>query len=156
MALIKCDECSQEISNKASSCPNCGAPNVQEDDINQDNIDISNKTPIQESIKEEVVDTEKSRVNKDGFFKRYFTYNNEHITGASYFIRGFFALPLMMPFIFPGIYWIYIISYKRTKSLNWNNSICHIMSILNALLLPLAIGIPIHIIIWFGMFRVKK
>ena len=27
MPLIKCQECSHEISNKAKSCPNCGAPN---------------------------------------------------------------------------------------------------------------------------------
>lgn len=26
MALIKCPECSKEISDKASSCPNCGCP----------------------------------------------------------------------------------------------------------------------------------
>ena len=26
MALIKCSECGREISDKASSCPNCGAP----------------------------------------------------------------------------------------------------------------------------------
>jgi len=27
MALIRCRECDHEISNKAKSCPNCGAPN---------------------------------------------------------------------------------------------------------------------------------
>ena len=26
MALIKCEECGKEVSNKAASCPNCGAP----------------------------------------------------------------------------------------------------------------------------------
>ncbi len=26
MALIKCDECNHDVSNKAASCPNCGAP----------------------------------------------------------------------------------------------------------------------------------
>ena len=26
MALIKCPECSKEISDKANSCPNCGCP----------------------------------------------------------------------------------------------------------------------------------
>ncbi len=29
MALIKCAECGKEISNKAASCPHCGAPNMQ-------------------------------------------------------------------------------------------------------------------------------
>lgn len=28
MALIKCSECSAEISDKASCCPKCGAPVV--------------------------------------------------------------------------------------------------------------------------------
>lgn len=27
MAMIKCSECRKEISNMASACPNCGAPN---------------------------------------------------------------------------------------------------------------------------------
>lgn len=26
MALIKCQECGKEISNKANTCPNCGCP----------------------------------------------------------------------------------------------------------------------------------
>ena len=26
MALIKCSECGKEVSDKAASCPNCGAP----------------------------------------------------------------------------------------------------------------------------------
>ena len=26
MAIIKCPECGKEVSNKARSCPNCGAP----------------------------------------------------------------------------------------------------------------------------------
>jgi DNA-directed RNA polymerase subunit RPC12/RpoP len=26
MALIKCSECGKEVSDKATSCPNCGAP----------------------------------------------------------------------------------------------------------------------------------
>tara|TARA_B100000963_G_C22584639_1_gene652479 strand:+ start:780 stop:1112 length:333 start_codon:yes stop_codon:yes gene_type:complete len=105
---------------------------------------------------QKIIDNENLQVNKDGFFKRFFTYNNENITGASYFNRLIFALPLLCLMWIPGVYWIYIISYKRTKALNWNNAVCHIMSILNALLLPLAIGIPIHIVIWFGMFKSKK
>ena len=99
---------------------------------------------------------ENQQEKKDGFFKRYFTYNNENITGATYFLRLPLALPLLCVFYFPGVYWIYIISYKRTRALNWNNGVCHTMSILNALLLPLTIGIPIHIVIWFGMFKSKK
>jgi len=152
MALIKCNECSQEISDKASNCPNCGAPNIA------DRFEIIDKEQIQEKIDSEQNDREESQnktVKKAGFFRRYFTYNNENISGATYFTRLFLALPLLI-FIFPGLYWIYIISYKRTRALNWNIAVCHIMSILNAFLLPLAVGIPIHIVIWFGMFKVKK
>lgn len=28
MALIKCDECGKEVSDKAASCPGCGAPSA--------------------------------------------------------------------------------------------------------------------------------
>ena len=153
MALIKCNECSQEISDKASSCPNCGAPDIA------DRFEIIDKEQIQEKIDSEQNESEENQkkiVKKAGFFRRYFTYNDENITGASYFTRLFFALPLLCLMWVPGVYWIYIISYKRTRALNWNIAACHIISILNALLLPLAIGIPIHIVIWFGMFKVKK
>lgn len=27
MALIKCEDCGKEFSDKASACPNCGCPN---------------------------------------------------------------------------------------------------------------------------------
>ena len=30
MALIKCNECGHEVSDKASVCPNCGCPLVKE------------------------------------------------------------------------------------------------------------------------------
>lgn len=30
MALIKCDECGKEVSDKAKSCPNCGCPIFEE------------------------------------------------------------------------------------------------------------------------------
>lgn len=30
MALIKCSECGKEISDKATICPSCGAPNLSE------------------------------------------------------------------------------------------------------------------------------
>lgn len=31
MALIKCKECGRDVSNLASSCPNCGAPVISDD-----------------------------------------------------------------------------------------------------------------------------
>ena len=33
MTLIKCSECGKEVSDKATNCPNCGAP------VNRTNID---------------------------------------------------------------------------------------------------------------------
>lgn len=38
MAMIKCSECGKEISDKAKTCPNCGAPVVQQAPPTQSNI----------------------------------------------------------------------------------------------------------------------
>ena len=51
MALIICPECSKEVSDKATICPNCGYPIIQEDtNINSElspvNIDDNNKLVI--------------------------------------------------------------------------------------------------------------
>lgn len=35
MALIKCYECGREISDKASACPNCGAPVIENNSLNR-------------------------------------------------------------------------------------------------------------------------
>ena len=35
MALIKCNECGKEVSDKANTCPNCGAP-ITEDEIKKE------------------------------------------------------------------------------------------------------------------------
>lgn len=44
MALINCPECGKEVSDKASSCPNCGYPiNIKEDcicKVNGTNVDL--------------------------------------------------------------------------------------------------------------------
>ncbi|MDR2277385.1 MAG: ribosomal protein L7/L12 [Vagococcus sp.] len=37
MALIKCEECGKEISDKASSCPHCGCPLTQYDLLSKEN-----------------------------------------------------------------------------------------------------------------------
>ena len=34
MALIKCEECGKEFSDKADICPNCGCPNSQKSKVN--------------------------------------------------------------------------------------------------------------------------
>lgn len=38
MALIKCSECGKEISDKAKTCPNCGAPVVMKATLTQNNV----------------------------------------------------------------------------------------------------------------------
>lgn len=35
MALIKCYECGKEISDKATACPNCGAPVIENNSLNR-------------------------------------------------------------------------------------------------------------------------
>lgn len=59
MALIKCQECGREISNKAVSCPGCGCPveNVSRDDRSEldklvDDIFLKNKGNITYSAKD--------------------------------------------------------------------------------------------------------
>ncbi len=37
MALIKCDECGKQVSDKASACPHCGAP-VEKEKTKNNNI----------------------------------------------------------------------------------------------------------------------
>lgn len=44
MALIKCEECGKEISDKSKKCPNCGAPNKIQ--IKKDNFTIAILVPI--------------------------------------------------------------------------------------------------------------
>lgn len=43
MALIKCSECSKEISSKAKSCPNCGNPIEEEKPLIKKRISIIHK-----------------------------------------------------------------------------------------------------------------
>jgi hypothetical protein len=40
MALVRCGECSREVSDKAATCPNCGAP-----------VDLQNATPAPDNIR---------------------------------------------------------------------------------------------------------
>ena len=40
MALIKCSECGKEVSDKASSCPNCGAPVESENNMQEKSLKV--------------------------------------------------------------------------------------------------------------------
>ena len=88
--------------------------------------------------------------NKSGFFKRYFTYDNEYISGSTYFIRLFLWQFLLLFFILPGFYWIGIVAFKRGKSIGWNDATCYITSILLAMSPIIIITIPIHFVLWFS------
>ena len=43
--MINCPECGKEISDKASSCPNCGFPLTQSGDESNQNVAITNDVP---------------------------------------------------------------------------------------------------------------
>jgi hypothetical protein len=48
MALINCTECKKEISDKATSCPGCGAPIREVNNLNKNNTE-PNQTGISRS-----------------------------------------------------------------------------------------------------------
>lgn len=48
MALIKCPECSKEVSNKAPSCPHCGTPIAAASDQTETGVVL---TTVQETSK---------------------------------------------------------------------------------------------------------
>ena len=59
MSLIKCSECGKEISDKASSCPQCGCPiNIIQNKTNEnitspiENNNINNNAMISESTRQ--------------------------------------------------------------------------------------------------------
>lgn len=51
MALTKCSECGKEISDKASSCPNCGAPASNQNDFGAPASDTSTSKPVKQKKK---------------------------------------------------------------------------------------------------------
>lgn len=53
MALIKCRECGNDVSNKALSCPNCGEPVVDSDAASKPNdaVIVQNVVKTEETAK---------------------------------------------------------------------------------------------------------
>ena len=68
------------------------------------------------------------------FFKKYFTYNGEYISGGKYLLRLFVASFLLVLFVFPGVYFAAISAYKRSKSLKWSVEMVWISTIAIAIL----------------------
>jgi hypothetical protein len=110
------------------------------------------------SILHEITESIKMTANpeKSGFFKKYFTYDNEYISGTTYFNRLILWIFLSVFLLLPGLYWIGIIAFKRGKSLGWNNLTCYITSILLALSPIILISIPIHFVLWFSSGEEKN
>lgn len=52
MALIKCEECGKEISNKAKACIHCGCPILSDDSVNIVNSNNEDKNAIKQSTNE--------------------------------------------------------------------------------------------------------
>jgi len=52
MALIKCEECGKEISNKAKACVHCGCPIISDGNISIDNSNNADKTSIRQNTNE--------------------------------------------------------------------------------------------------------
>ena len=52
MALIKCEECGKEISNKAKACIHCGCPILSDDNVNIVNTNSEDKIVIKQSTNE--------------------------------------------------------------------------------------------------------
>ena len=64
MALIKCEDCGKEVSDKAASCPNCGAPIASKKD------DVMIRFPVWKGQMLKIylskVDTISGNANSDG------------------------------------------------------------------------------------------
>ena len=54
MALIKCGECGKEVSDKAASCPGCGAP-IAEPSTREKNLGAREETPKEIGVQEVIV-----------------------------------------------------------------------------------------------------
>lgn len=60
MALIKCDECGNEVSDKASACPKCGNPIVQVEEVKKE-------TKVEQKVKKGKVKTNTSVYAKNSY-----------------------------------------------------------------------------------------
>ena len=87
--------------------------------------------------------------------KKYFSYDNEYISGNTYFLR--FMLNFFLAILLIGFYLLSVNAYKRSKSLGHSESVSVIWAIWGFLvpflgLLPIAIftnTIP-HFYLWFS------
>ena len=93
--------------------------------------------------------------------KKYFSYDNEYISGNTYFLR--FMLNFFLAILLIGFYLLSVNAYKRSKSLGHSESVSVIWAIWGFLvpflgLLPIAIitnTIP-HFYLWFSNGKNKS
>ena len=103
-------------------------------DINKDNSDEEfitvkiSKNNLKNASKESVV--------KDKSFRRFFTYDDEYISGTTYFLRS--ILNTFLSFLLIGIYMNSVTAYKRSKSLGNSDSTSNIWAIWGFLTIFLA------------------
>lgn len=102
--------------------------------------------------------------------KKYFTYNEEYISGWTYLLRILLSNLLLILFIVPGVYFASITAYKRSMSLKWPKEMIWVTTILIGILpiinlMPddlagdlLYVSLPITIIHLFLLFSngIKK
>ena len=106
-----------------------------------------NKKSISATKEIKKIQLEKSK--KSNFFVRYLTYNNEYISGKTYYLRHLFILTLFIPFLgillFPFVsYFIIISTYKRAKSLEWD-SVLVMLSVIGMFCFPIITYIIFYI-----------
>ena len=70
MALINCDECNKEVSDKAASCPHCGAPIAQAQETKAAGSPLSTVQETCEKFEANHVDIE-SLAHDKGALKPY-------------------------------------------------------------------------------------
>jgi len=87
--------------------------------------------------------------------KKYFTFDDEYISGWQYFFRYFLFVFLCAFFV--GFYLLSVNAYKRAKSLGMNNSNCIFYAIWGALLIFIAfipivniVNLILHLNLWFS------
>lgn len=90
-------------------------------------IDVNNNGNENINDNEDII-ISKSKEPKSGFWSKYFTYNNEYISGGTYWLRCFLQQYLIFLFGL-GLYLAAITSYKRAKSLDFSNSSAMIFAI---------------------------
>ena len=117
MALIKCEDCRKEISDKASACIHCGCPIILKRKCNEcgkeindnDKVCSSCGCPIEEIVLKEKLESKKnfndlSKEQKQYVYLEYLKEAKEFTIGFSF---GLLALIILLIFILPPALFIF-------------------------------------------------